>query len=316
MAITEVLLGESSVLSGLTPEQKAAIVTLSANDEATVLKQKAGEIHGRYDADIESITGVKKKDGQPTHEYLKSTLSDFKTRAQSVETLNAKITALESDKTRLQGLIDAGEGSTEIKNQLADAKSKLDLANRQLETHKTESQKVKSEYEARIKNTHFLAEQKSALSGIKLKEGYSQKASERIINDAISGIKQKYNYDLDDNGAVVFKDKTTGEIVANKKNNLNPYTLSELLTEELIDDLADSSAGGAGKGGAGGKGGGSGSGGEDTPDISSATNQVEADKIIVNFLLKKGVLKTDSEFGTKQTELRKKLEVSKLPIQG
>ena len=46
MALTVEVLKANSVLAGLSDEQLAAITTLSANDENSVIAQKTGKIYG------------------------------------------------------------------------------------------------------------------------------------------------------------------------------------------------------------------------------------------------------------------------------
>lgn len=71
--ITIEMLNQSESLKGLTDAQKLAITTLSSNDEATVIGTKIGALHGQYDADILSISGISKADG----EKLMTILSEF-----------------------------------------------------------------------------------------------------------------------------------------------------------------------------------------------------------------------------------------------
>ena len=60
MALTTELLNANAALSGLTDEQKTAIVEMSKNDETAVIGQKTGEIYGGLDADILAASGIAK----------------------------------------------------------------------------------------------------------------------------------------------------------------------------------------------------------------------------------------------------------------
>ena len=51
MALTVEVLKANSVLAGLSDEQLAAITTLSANDENSVIAQKTGKIYPRRACD-------------------------------------------------------------------------------------------------------------------------------------------------------------------------------------------------------------------------------------------------------------------------
>ena len=61
MALSIDILKANQVLASLADEQLAAIVELSTNDEAVVIGQKIGALHGQYDADVKALTGVDKK---------------------------------------------------------------------------------------------------------------------------------------------------------------------------------------------------------------------------------------------------------------
>ena len=52
MALTSEILRANAATAGLTDEQVSAIVTMSRNDEDSVIGQKTGEIYGGLDADI------------------------------------------------------------------------------------------------------------------------------------------------------------------------------------------------------------------------------------------------------------------------
>ena len=55
--LTREILVANAALAGLTDEQIAAITTLSANDENSVIAKKTGEIYGGLDADIFVVGG-------------------------------------------------------------------------------------------------------------------------------------------------------------------------------------------------------------------------------------------------------------------
>ena len=62
--LTVEMLRQNTSLAGLTDAQLTAIATMSQNDENTVIGTRIGALHGQYDADILSITGIKKNDGE------------------------------------------------------------------------------------------------------------------------------------------------------------------------------------------------------------------------------------------------------------
>lgn len=80
MALTVEVLKANSVLAGLSDEQLAAITTLSANDENSVIAQKTGKIYGDLDADILSVTGIAKNGTEKTYDYAKGYLVSSRQR--------------------------------------------------------------------------------------------------------------------------------------------------------------------------------------------------------------------------------------------
>ena len=69
--LTREILIANAALAGLTDEQIAAITTLSANDENSVIAKKTGEIYGGLDADILAASGIAKNGTEKTFDYAK-----------------------------------------------------------------------------------------------------------------------------------------------------------------------------------------------------------------------------------------------------
>lgn len=67
--LTREILVANAALAGLTDEQIAAITTLSANDENSVIAKKTGEIYGGLDADILAASGIAKNGTEKTFDY-------------------------------------------------------------------------------------------------------------------------------------------------------------------------------------------------------------------------------------------------------
>ena len=81
MALTTELLNANAALSGLTDEQKTAIVEMSKNDETAVIGQKTGEIYGGLDADILAASGIAKNGTEKTYDYAKRVIGEIKGQA-------------------------------------------------------------------------------------------------------------------------------------------------------------------------------------------------------------------------------------------
>ncbi|MGF2525882.1 hypothetical protein ACQUW0_26495, partial [Ralstonia pseudosolanacearum] len=104
MALTTELLNANAALSGLTDEQKTAIVEMSKNDETAVIGQKTGEIYGGLDADILAASGIAKNGAEKTYDYAKRVIGEIKGQAGNAAELQTKVSELEKEKTRLESV--------------------------------------------------------------------------------------------------------------------------------------------------------------------------------------------------------------------
>ena len=100
--LTREILIANAALSGLTDEQIAAITTLSANDENSVIAKKTGEIYGGLDADILAASGIAKNGTEKTFDYAKRVVAEFKTKAESASALQTQIDSLTKEKGTLE----------------------------------------------------------------------------------------------------------------------------------------------------------------------------------------------------------------------
>ena len=278
--ITIEMLNQSESLKGLTDAQKLAITTLSSNDEATVVGTKIGALHGQYDADILSISGISKADGEKTYDYLKRVLGDYKTKLDGTKTLSAQLEAQKKKVTELETNLAAGGSDEAVKQQLKDARHQVTQLQTQLTTKTDVSEPVKKILLAAAKD-EILA-----------------KGTPDFIDDGNGGKK------------LVLRD-AAGNTLNNPKNNLNPYTIEELVMETSLKDVIDT-----GKQQPGG-------GTKPNPqsdhrtvnlDLSTAKTQQEADVQIENYLLSTGLTRDNVEFGNKALEIRNENNVSSLPI--
>ena len=271
---------------------------MSKNDENTVIGNKIGALHGQYDADILSVTGVSKKDGEKSYDYAKRVLADYKGK---VETL--------------QKQIEKGSNDAELKQQLKDAKALETQLRSQLSEKEKELVNTKSDYDKQLKSVHVDYAFNAATSGLKFKSGITEAVAKTLVNAAKSEVLSKGTPDFVDDGkggkSLVFRD-ASGNILTNPANNLNPYSVSELLMSTSIKDVIDT----------GRKQNGTGTSATTTPagssagtfDLSGVRTQVEADKAIEAHLLANGLTRDSSEFSDKLMQIRTENNVSELPI--
>lgn len=313
--LTIEMLRQSSALTGLTDDQLNAIAEMSRNDENTVIGTKIGALHGQYDADILSITGIKKKDGEKSYDYAKRVLGEYKTKAESAKTIQTQLIAAQAQVAELQSKLEKGAGDETLKQQLKDAKAQVTQLQTQLQTKETEFNTKKAEFDKTIKDTHVDYAFQAATAGLKFKSGITEPIQKTLLNAAKAEVLAKGTPDFIEDGQggkkLVIRG-ADGNILNNPKNNLNPYTMQELVMETSLKDVIDTGRQQTG-GGTGGFG--SGSGGTDgTLDLSGIKSQVEADKAIEAHLLANGLTRDSQEFADQSMQLRTENNVASLPI--
>lgn len=313
--LTIEMLRQSSALTGLTDDQLNAIAEMSRNDENTVIGTKIGALHGQYDADILGITGIKKKDGEKSYDYAKRVLGEYKTKAESTKTIQTQLTAAQAQVAELQSKLEKGAGDETLKQQLKDAKAQVTQLQTQLQTKETEFNTKKAEFDKTIKDTHVDYAFQAATAGLKFKSGITEPIQKTLLNAAKAEVLAKGTPDFIEDGQggkkLVIRG-ADGNILNNPKNNLNPYTMQELVMETPLKDVIDTGRQQTG-GGTGGFGSGSGGTGG-TLDLSGIKSQVEADKAIEAHLLANGLTRDSQEFADQSMQLRTENNVASLPI--
>lgn len=313
--LTIEMLRQSSALTGLTDDQLNAIAEMSRNDENTVIGTKIGALHGQYDADILGITGIKKKDGEKSYDYAKRVLGEYKTKAESTKTIQTQLTAAQAQVAELQSKLEKGAGDETLKQQLKDAKAQVTQLQTQLQTKETEFNTKKAEFDKTIKDTRVDYAFQAATAGLKFKSGITEPIQKTLLNAAKAEVLAKGTPDFIEDGQggkkLVIRG-ADGNILNNPKNNLNPYTMQELVMETSLKDVIDTGRQQTG-GGTGGFGSGSGGTGG-TLDLSGIKSQVEADKAIEAHLLANGLTRDSQEFADQSMQLRTENNVASLPI--
>lgn len=312
MALTSEILLANSVLAGLTQEQVTAIEELSRNDENTVIGTKIGELHGQYDNDVLSVTGIAKRQGEKSYDYVKRVLGDYKEKAAGTDALNKKITDLQTEIEDYKKTIAEGKGSEAIAQQLKDAQKKLSDAQALYDNDKKSWEDKYNNLNTQYQNSIIDGEFGRALQGLKFKSIYPESVQKTLIDSAKRTILSTAKPDwIEENGErkLIFRD-ASGNIMTNPENKLNPFTPGELLTRELKEVLDfGRKQTGAGTGNPGGGNGGS------AVDLSFAKTQVDADDIIRKHLMTLGYTQGSREFVEEAEKLRKEYGVDKLPIQ-
>lgn len=311
--LTTEMLRQNSLLSGLSDEQISAITEMSKNDENTVIGTKIGALHGQYDTDIFEVTGVKKNDGEKSYDYVKRILGEYKTKAESVSTVQKELDSSKALVLELQSKLEKGLGDETLRQQLNDAKAQVSQLQAQLQTKEAEFNTKKSEFESTIINTHVDYAFNAATTGLKFKPGITESVQRTLLNAAKAEVLSKGTPEFADDGQggkkLVMRG-ADGVILNNPKNNLNPYTINELVMETSLKDVIDT----------GRKQTGTGTGknnidtGTSTLDLSNIKSQVEADRAIEAHLLANGVTRDSQAFAEQSLQLRTENNVSELPL--
>lgn len=313
MALTAEVLRANAGLAALSDEQLSIIAEMSRNDENTVIGTRIGELHGQYDNDVLSVTGIAKNQGEKSYDYVKRVLGEYKQKAAGTEALNTQITEL---KTQIEGYkktIEAGKGNEAIAQQLRDAQKQLADTQALFEAKNKEWQGKYDTLNAQYQQSLIDAEFGKALQGMKFKSIYPESVQKTLIESAKRTVLASAKPDwVEENGErkLVFRD-AAGNIMTNQENRLNPFTPGELLQRELKDVL-DTGRRQTGTGTQGQQGG---QGGNTSVDLTGVTNQVDADNAINKHLMALGYTRGSKEFSDEALKIRKENGVDKLPIQ-
>lgn len=310
MALTQAVLRANASLAALSDEQVSAIVELSKNDENTVIGARIGELHGQYDKDVLEVTGISKEQGEKSYDYVKRVLSTYKQKSEGTETLNKKISDLQTEIEGYKKTIAEGKGSEAISQQLKDAQKQLSDLKNLYDTDKKKWEEnytsLNSQYQQSLINGEF----DKALQGMKFKSIYPESVQKTLIESAKRTILSTSKADwVEEDGVkkLVFRD-SAGNIMTNPENKLNPFTPGELLKREL-KDVIDTGRNQQGTGTHAG-----GSGGSATLDFTGVKTQTEADEAISAHLMSQGYTRGSKEFTDESLKLRKENGVDKLPV--
>lgn len=296
MALTTELLNANAATAALTDEQKNAIVEMSRNDETAVIGQKTGEIYGGLDADILAASGIAKNGTEKTYDYAKRVIGEIKGQAGNAAELQNKVSELEKEKTRLEGVIAKGGADAETKRQLDQTKADLANVTQQYTDLKTDYERAKTEHAKELFGLKIDGEFAKATSNIKFKADLPASVTSVLMQQAIAKVKGMNPEYIDDgNGGKVLAFMENGTPKRNPENNLRPFTATELVSAELKTmGVLEEGRKQTGAGSTGGQGGNA--GGSKTVDISGATSQDQAHEIIAKQLMQQGLVNGSKEF--------------------
>lgn len=310
--LTREIITANAALSGLTDEQITAIVTLSQNDENSVIAKKTGEIYGALDNDVLEVSGIAKNGTEKTYEYTKRVIKEIKAKADDAARLQGQIDSLTKEKARLEKAIADGSADAETAKALKQAKADLASITTQFNELNTKYNNAVADHEKEIFGIKVDNALQSASAGLKFKAGLPESVTRVILSQAAEKVKAMRPEAIDDGkgGKVIVFKGEDGAILRNPNNQLNPYTAAELLTKELeAMDVLDK--GRKQQGGGTGNSGGSGDG--KAIDVTGAKTRTEAYDMIAASLMSQGMTVGSAQFDAAMSQAWKDNNISALP---
>ena len=313
--ITNEMIQAQAALAGLTDEQRAAIVTLSKNDEEAVIGARFREVYNQLDATIARETGIQRNGDEKTYLYLERAARELAGKANSVETLNGKIKDLTAERDRLKKTIDDGSLDENLKKQLSQAQKDLASVTEKFNTLKADYDKQAADHIAELENYRIDNEIAGAKGGIKFKADLPETATNVLMEQAVGKIKAlKHDFIDDGKGGqkLAFLD-ANDVIMRNPEKQLEPYTIGDLLTKELkLMGVLDEGRQQPGTG-------------TQPPvartqdgniviDLAGVKTQTDAQELIAQTLMKQGLTNASKAFQEAMTQAWKDNNISALPI--
>lgn len=173
------------------------------NSTTEKIKAREFELKVGYEKDIQELTGEVKGVNEKTHEYLKRVLGGSLSKAKELE-------------QKLNSSVSADDTIKQIQDNFSQKEQEL--------------LKKIGEYESKLTNTKKDSIFNEGLKSLKLSKDVDPEYLELKLNQ----IKAKYlnNLSFDEQGNAILLD-AEGKTLRNESNNMNPFTISEVLSKEL-----------------------------------------------------------------------------------
>ena len=229
MALTLDLLNAQEGLSGLTDEQKTALVGLSERDEETTFNRRFGETLGQMDTVIASEGAIGRNEGEKTSEYMARVIRTLKTSADEgagYKTANESLTAeIESLKQKIA----SGAGNEEIKKELDKLRGELASAkkvNGELQESLTKSA---AEYKGKLEGYRMESEIGAAMTGIALKKELPEATKQALMTLAKQNVMAAKHVFDETAGVFIFQDADGNPMKDKSLNNLTVADMPRLV---------------------------------------------------------------------------------------
>lgn len=298
MALTLDLLNAQEGLSGLTDEQKTALVGLSERDENTVIAHKYGEFRQEVENIVAAESGIQYNEGEKSSAYLTRALKQMRAASDEgagYKTANESLTAeIES----LKAKIASGAGNEEIKKELDKLKGELASAKKVNGELQESLTKREAEYKGKLEGYRMESEIGAAMTSIAMKKELPEATKQALLTLAKQNVMGSKHVFDETAGVFIFQNADGTPM---KDKSLNNLTVADMLRMQL--EAIGALETGRTVTGTGGK--------ENPPasttnvDLSTARTRVEADEIITKQLMAQGHAKSDADWYTVFSEARK-----------
>lgn len=319
--LTVDLLKKNDILKDLTPEQLAAIQTLSQNDESAIIAKKTREIYDFVDTEVEKASGLKKETSEKTSAFAARAITEMKKGGEGAKKLQEQIDSLKTEKSNLEKQLKEGKGDEALKTKVSELETTIADKEKRITDLEGQVTSTKADWEKKLneaneKNTelaldfHF----SKAKEGLKFLEHLPEAAVNATWNSIKQSVLAKGTPEFFDNNGVQdvrFRGKD-GHPIANPENLQKPFTLSEL--SKLEAEKTGILDKGKNQGGAGTKGKGSGGNGGSIVNISGAKTKKEATEAIKQGLLSKGISTSHPDYQKQYNEIYDENKVGDLPL--
>jgi len=169
------------------------------------------KIHSTYDGLVKEVLGEDKPGGTLSSDFIKNKLTGLLSERDTLkEELKGKI----PEGAAKQKLADAEKLVTDLRTELSEAEAKFNA--------NLHSIKVNNHLATALNKLKFVDE-----------ETIPKVVRDSYVKSALAEIQNEFKLELGEDGGAVYRNKTTGDIHANKSNALRPYTTEELLAEKL-----------------------------------------------------------------------------------
>jgi len=326
--LTKDLIKKNDKLAGLTDEQIAAIETLSKNDEDIVVGEALKKVHDKYDETIKAAIGVDKPGGVKSYDHVENVLKDFKKKAEDGGSGIDQSTfdALKKENEELEEKIKKGVTNELAAGQIKKLEQQLKDKEDAYTLLKTTKEKELTGLQAELKEERKVGESMKIQTSIEeyarknkiqynpvIEEGTREAVLKLARKEMMNGTRLDY-VEGDGGNKVPVLRNTEDKILYNENNNLAPYSPGEYFfnlpsVKGMLNGKVDKKGGGtnppAGGGGAGGG----------TINLANVSNQIQADELIREHVMKEeGMAKTDEGFSERCLEIRTENKVGDLPM--